>query len=108
MRRTGFSQGYKLPSRWLLRCDELSQADPFRSHAKPNRLADGPRRSLSELTLPILRRHVAGFFALREKEIVQALQFAHERLRFMIKPSSVAALFLSSSKSFNLSASRSA
>ena len=48
------------------------------------------------------------FFALREKEIVQAMQFAHERLRLMIKPSSVVALFLNSSKSFNMSASRSA
>lgn len=59
-----------------------------------NRLADGLRRSLDELTLPILHRHVAGFFALREKEIVQALQFAHERFRLIIKPSSVVARFL--------------
>lgn len=56
-----------------------------------NPLADGLRASLEGLTLPILRRHMARFFALREKEIVQALQFAHERLRLMIKPSSVVA-----------------
>jgi len=35
---------------------------------------------------------MAGFFALREKGIVQVLQFAHERLWLMIKPSSMVAL----------------
>ena len=38
----------------------------------PNTLADGLRTSLGELTLPILRRHVTGFFVVEEKEIVQA------------------------------------
>ena len=55
-------------------------------------LADGLRTSLGELTLPMLRRHVTGFFAVGEEEIVQAMQFAYERLTLVIEPSSVVAL----------------
>jgi threonine dehydratase len=58
----------------------------------PNTLADGLRTSLGHLTLPILRRHVAGFFTVEEEEIVQAMQFAHERLKLVIEPSSAVAL----------------
>jgi threonine dehydratase len=54
----------------------------------PNTLANGLRTSLGELTLPILRRHVTGFFAVGEEEIVQAMQFAYERLKLVIEPSS--------------------
>jgi threonine dehydratase len=36
----------------------------------PNTLSDGLRTSLGELTLPILRRHVSGFFAVGGEEIV--------------------------------------
>jgi threonine dehydratase len=58
----------------------------------PNTLADGLRTSLGELTLPMLRRHVTGFFAVGEEEIVQAMQFAYERLMLVIEPSSAVAL----------------
>jgi threonine dehydratase len=58
----------------------------------PNTLADGLRTSLGELTLPMLRRHVTGFFAVGEEEIVQAIQFAYERLMLGIEPSSAVAL----------------
>jgi threonine dehydratase len=58
----------------------------------PNTLADGLRTSLGELTLPILRRHVSRFFAVGEEEIVQTMQFAYERLKLVIEPSSVVAL----------------
>ena len=58
----------------------------------PNTLADGLRTSLGELTLPIFRRHVAGFFAVGEEGIVQAMQFAYERLKLVIEPSSAVAL----------------
>jgi threonine dehydratase len=34
----------------------------------PNTLADGLRTSLGELTLPILCRHVTGFFAVTEEK----------------------------------------
>lgn len=54
----------------------------------PNTLADGLRTSLGELTLPILRRHVTGFFVVGEEEIVQAMQFVYERLKLVIEPSS--------------------
>lgn len=37
----------------------------------PNTLADGLRTSLGELTLPIFRRHVTGFFAVGKEEIIQ-------------------------------------
>ncbi len=58
----------------------------------PNTLADGLRTSLGELTLPILRRHVTGFFVVGEEEILQAMQFAYERLKRVIEPSSAVAL----------------
>jgi threonine dehydratase len=58
----------------------------------PNTLADGLRTSLGELTLPILRRHLTGFFAVGEEEIIQAMQFAYERLKLVIEPSSAVAL----------------
>ena len=58
----------------------------------PNTLADGLRTSLGELTLPILRRHVTGFFVVEEEKIVQAMQFAYERLKLVIEPSSTVAL----------------
>ena len=58
----------------------------------PNTLADGLRTSLGELTLPILRRHVTGIFVVEEEEIVQAMQFAYERLKLVSEPSSAVAL----------------
>lgn len=58
----------------------------------PNTFANGLRTSLGELTLPILRRHVTGFFVVGEEEIVQAMQFAYERLKLVIEPSSAVAL----------------
>jgi threonine dehydratase len=44
------------------------------------------------MTLPILRRHVMGFVAVGEEEILQAMQFAYERLTIVIEPSSAVAL----------------
>jgi threonine dehydratase len=35
---------------------------------------------------------VTGFFVVEEEEIVQAMQFAYERLKLVIKPSSAVAL----------------
>jgi threonine dehydratase len=40
----------------------------------------------------MLRRHVAGFFAVGGEEIVQAMQFAYERLTLVIDPASAVAL----------------
>ena len=57
-----------------------------------NTLADGLRTSLGELTLPILRRSVKGFFVVDEEEIVQAMHFVYERLKVVIEPSSAVAL----------------
>ena len=58
----------------------------------PNTLADGLRTSLGGLTLPILRRHLTGFFVVGDEKLVQATQFGYERLKLMIEPSSVVAL----------------
>ena len=58
----------------------------------PNTLADRLRTSLGELSLPILHRHVMGFFVVGEEEIVQAMQFAYERLKLVIELSSAVAL----------------
>jgi threonine dehydratase len=62
------------------------------SRPNPNTLADSLRTSLGELTLPMLRRHVSGFFVVEGEEIVQAKQFAYERLTLVIEPSSAVAL----------------
>lgn len=62
-----------------LGCDGFSRAEPY-----PNKLADRLRASLGALALPILCRHVTGFFVVEEEEIVQALQFAYERPKLVV------------------------
>jgi threonine dehydratase len=58
----------------------------------PQTMAEGLMTSLGDITLPILRRHLAGFFVVEEQEIVQAMRFAFERLKIVIEPSSAVAL----------------
>lgn len=58
----------------------------------PRTIAEGLRTSVGDLTLPILRAHVADFFTVEEAEIVQAMRFAFERLKLVIEPSSAVAL----------------
>ncbi len=58
----------------------------------PMTMAEGLRTSLGDLTLPILREHLAGVFSVEEEEIVQAMRFAFERLNIVIEPSSAVAL----------------
>ncbi len=58
----------------------------------PSTIADGLRTSLADLTLPILRDHLEGFFVVEEREIVEAMRFAFERLKIVIEPSSAVAL----------------
>ncbi|MEW6542730.1 MAG: threonine/serine dehydratase [Nitrospirota bacterium] len=58
----------------------------------PNTLAEGLKTSLGDVTLPILRQHLAGFFTIEEEEIVAAMRFAFERLKLIIEPSSAVAL----------------
>lgn len=58
----------------------------------PCTIAEGLRTSLGELTLPILRQHLSGFFTVEEHEIMSALRFAFERLKLVIEPSSAVAL----------------
>jgi threonine dehydratase len=58
----------------------------------PATIADGLRTSLGDLTLPILREHVEGFFVVEEREIAEAMRFAFERLKIVIEPSSAVAL----------------
>ena len=58
----------------------------------PRTIAEGLQTSLGDLTLPILRHRLAGFFVVEEQEIVQAMRFAFERLKIVIEPSSAVAL----------------
>ncbi len=58
----------------------------------PHTIAEGLRTSLGDVTLPILRNHLAGFFPVEEKEIVEAMRFAFERLKIVVEPSSAVAL----------------
>ena len=60
--------------------------------ATPRTIAEGLRTSLGDVTLPILRNHLAGFFPVEEKEIVEAMRFAFERLKIAVEPSSAVAL----------------
>jgi threonine dehydratase len=59
---------------------------------EPHTLAEGLKTSLGDVTLPVLRRHLAGFFVVEEDEIPRAMQFAFERLKLVIEPSSAVAL----------------
>ncbi|HET8579948.1 MAG TPA: pyridoxal-phosphate dependent enzyme, partial [Nitrospiraceae bacterium] len=58
----------------------------------PRTMAEGLRSSLGDLTLPILRNHLAGFFQIEEREIVEAMRFVFERLKIVVEPSSAVAL----------------
>lgn len=58
----------------------------------PKTMADGLRTSLGSRTLPILRDHLAGVMHVSEKEIVLAMQYAYERLKLVVEPSSAVAL----------------
>jgi len=58
----------------------------------PRTIAEGLRTSLGDVTLPILRNHLAGFFPVEEKEIVEAMRFAFERLKIVVEPSGAVAL----------------
>lgn len=60
--------------------------------AHPHTMADGLRATLGTLALPILRRHLSGFFVVEEREIVNAMRFAFERMKLVIEPSSAVAL----------------
>jgi hypothetical protein len=67
---------------------------------------DDLRTSLGNLTLPILRQHVAGFFALKRRGNLLAMQSAHERLRLMIEPSKYGGPVALPKQEPNLSAKR--
>ncbi len=58
----------------------------------PRTIADGLRTSVGDVTLPILRQHLSGFFTVEEREIVAAMRFAFERMKIVIEPSSAVAL----------------
>ncbi len=58
----------------------------------PNTIAEGLRTSVGDVTLPILKQHLAGFFVVDEAEIVDAMRFVFERLKLVIEPSSTVAL----------------
>jgi threonine dehydratase len=58
----------------------------------PRTMAEGLKTSLGDVTLPILRQHLAGFFTVEEDEIVAAMRFAFERLKLVIEPSAAVAL----------------
>ncbi len=58
----------------------------------PKTMAEGLKTSLGDVTLPILRQHLAGFFVVEEDEIPRAMRFAFERLKLVVEPSSAVAL----------------
>lgn len=58
----------------------------------PQTIAEGLRTSVGDVTLPILREHLAGFFVVEEREIVEAMRFVFERMKIVIEPSSAVAV----------------
>jgi threonine dehydratase len=58
----------------------------------PCTMAEGLRTGVGDVTLPILREHLSGFFSVEEQEIVAAMRFAFERLKLVIEPSGAVAL----------------
>ncbi len=58
----------------------------------PQTIAEGLRTSVGDLTLAILREHLAGFFVVEEHEIVHAMRFVFERMKLVIEPSSAVAI----------------
>jgi len=44
------------------------------------------------LTLPILRKHLTGFFVVEEEEIIAAMRFIYERLKLVIEPAGAVAV----------------
>ena len=88
------------PQLEIFACEPAGALDAFESvrqnrvvpMANPDTIADGLRTSLGDQTLPILRRRLTGFFVVEEREILQAMRFAYERLKLVIEPSSAVAL----------------
>ncbi len=58
----------------------------------PQTIAEGLRTSVGNLTLPILRQHLSGFFVVEEHEIVEAMRFIYERMKLIIEPASAVAV----------------
>ncbi len=54
----------------------------------PDTIADGLRTTLCERTLQIIRKNVDEIFLVSEEEIIEAMQFAWERMKIIIEPSS--------------------
>ena len=54
------------PAPWMRAMESVKQ-NRIVPRRNPNTLADGLRTSLGELTLPMLRRHGTGFFAVGER-----------------------------------------
>ena len=58
------------------------------TNKNPDTIADGLRTTLCERTLQIIRKNVDDIFLVTEEEIIEAMQFAWERLKIIIEPSS--------------------
>lgn len=88
------------PSIQVYACEPTGALDAIQSvrenrivpMTSPMTIAEGLRTSLGDVTLPILRKHLAGFFTVEEDEIVSAMRFAFDRLKIVIEPSSAVAL----------------
>jgi len=97
---TGIAAHGLKPSLQVYACEPLGALDAMHSVREnrivpmpdPRTIAEGLRTSIGDITLPILRRHLAGFFTVAEDEIVAAMRFVFERLKLVIEPSSAVAL----------------
>ena len=88
------------PSLLLYACEPTGALDAMHSvrekrivpMLQPRTIAEGLRTSVGDVTLPILCRHLTGFFPVEEEEIPPAMRFVFERLKIVIEASSAVAL----------------
>ncbi len=97
---TAIAAKHLCPSSRIIGCEPAAADDAFRSLQQgrrivdfvPRTIADGLRTPLGKLNFVVIQRLVHEIITVSESEIVDAMQWAWERLKIVIEPSSAVAL----------------
>ncbi len=97
---TAIAANHLCPSCRIIGCEPAEADDAFRSLKQgrrivdfvPRTIADGLRTPLGKLNFVVIQRLVHEIITVSESEIVDAMQWAWERLKIIIEPSSAVAL----------------
>ena len=97
---TAIAAKHLCPSCRVIGCEPAAADDAFRSLRQgqrivdfvPRTIADGLRTPLGGLNFVVIQRLVHEIITVSESEIVDAMQWAWERLKIVIEPSSAVAL----------------